>query len=106
MESGRLRHSIEIQAATKTDGAAGNPEETWATIATCRASIRPLRGREFVEQFQVNADLTHEIRIRYFDGLTSKHRILFGNRIFHLVAPPINVNERNREHILMCKESF
>lgn len=104
MQSGKLRHQVHIQAATKTADAAGTLVETWETVDTVWADIRPVRGREFVQQSQVQGQITHTIQIRYWPGLTGRHRLKHGERVFNLAAPPINVNERNRTHELACEE--
>lgn len=99
MRAGLLKHRIEIQVATKTADAAGTLVETWATVAAnWWADIRPVRAREFVQQGQVQSDITHTVQMRYFSGFTSRHRILWGARIFNVVGQPINVNERGRTH--------
>lgn len=105
MESGKLRDEIELQRATFAADAAGTQVATWTTLADVWARIKPLRGRESVEQMQIQSDVTHEIQIRFFEGLKSEDRIKFGSRIFNFMAPPINVNERSFEHLLMCKEA-
>jgi len=104
MESGKLNKRVEIQRATKTDDASGTPVETWAKLADVWAQLKPLRAREIVQEGQVQGDLTHQIRIRYYRGLTRKDRIKFGTRIFNLVEV-INVDERGQMHELLAKES-
>lgn len=105
MRAGLLRHRVQIQASTKAADAAGTLIETWATVAEVYADIRPVRAREFVEQGQVQAEATHTIQIRYWDGLTAHHRIKYGTRIFGIVGTPINVAERNRTHEFMAIEA-
>jgi len=98
MRSGRLRHRVHIQASTKTADAAGTLVETWATVAEVYADIRPIRAREFVREGQVQGDITHTIQVRYFEGLSTKHRLRYGERVFNIAAPPIDVDERHRTH--------
>lgn len=106
MHAGRLRHRVHIELASKTADSAGTLVETWAPVVmNVPAEIAPLRGQEFVLQHQNQATVTHKIVIRYFDGLTSKHRIRWGTRVFNLAGPPINVGERNRTHELMATEA-
>lgn len=98
MKSGRLRQRAELQVATKTADAAGTLIETWSTVAVVFVDIRPVRAREYVQQGQVQSDITHTMQIRYYDGLTAEHRLKVGDRIFNIAAAPINVDERNRVH--------
>jgi head-tail adaptor len=59
-----------------------------------------------MEAARVDADVTHEVRIRYRDDLTPSHRFVFDNdtnRVLNIVSIR-NVEERGRELIVMCKE--
>jgi len=104
MRSGLLRHRVQIQESTKAADAAGTLIETWVTVHETYADIRPVRAREYVREGQVQADITHTIQIRYFEGLSSRHRLKWGARIFGIEGPPINVMERNRTHEFAAKE--
>lgn len=103
---GALRHTVEIWEETETRDAAGGVVKTWSKKATRKAAIEPLKGREFFEAQQLGAEITHKVTMRYYDGLDSTdHRLRFGTRVFNIMAPPINVDERNWKHLLMCKET-
>lgn len=104
MRAGRLRHEITIQEPTATQNAVGEETLSWSDYATVRASVEPMSGREYWNSKQVQSEITHEIRIRYYPGVTSEMRVSWGNRVFEIESV-INVNERNREMILMCKEA-
>jgi SPP1 family predicted phage head-tail adaptor len=82
----------------------GGIVESWSTFATVWASVEPGSSREFTAAKQVNGELTHEIRMRYLAGLTSKMRIVFGGRVFD-IQPPMNVREANREMRIMATEA-
>jgi len=103
MRAGDLRHRITLQQKTETRDSFGAVIETWNDVATLYASIEPLRGKEFFDAQQVNAEVTIRIRIRYRSGVTPNMRVLFGTRTFDIQSV-INVDERNREMILMCRE--
>ena len=104
MQSGKLRHIIEIQEPTRVQDSTGDPIATWATIATRRASIAPLSGRELTNALQVSAEVTHKITIRG-QGLSVSptYRILFGERIFEIVSS-LNTEEKGLEIILLAIE--
>ena len=106
MRAGELRHRVTIQRQLvpgKDDLNADIIE--WADIATVWAAVEPLTGREYFAAQQVNAEITVRVRIRYLAGVNSSMRVKFGARYFYIEAPPININERNRELVLMCKEA-
>lgn len=105
--AGLKRHKITIQSATESADSYGGTTQTWATYTTCWACIEPLSGREFFSAQQVNAELTSKITVGYDSKtsvVTQKMRITYNGRTFRIVAPPINIEERNREILLMCSE--
>ena len=106
MRAGRLRHRIAIQAATESKGATGQTLRTWSTVTTVWAGIEPVKGEERLAAQGVAAKLTHRVILRYgaYASLTSAHRFLFGSRIFEIVAPPVNRDERNIEWLCDCRE--
>lgn len=107
MQAGKLRHRVTIEERSTSAPGDGSYGSTWtaATNGTVYASIEPLQGRELWEARQVGAKVTHRVRMRYWPGLTSEHRLNFGGRILNLLQPPINVREKNVEFELLCRES-
>ena len=90
-----LRHSIAIEAFTKTRQAGAGHTRAWTTFATARACIEPLSGRERLHAMQLQDRVSHKITIRFRSGVTAKMRIKFGTRIFNIRAV-INLEERSR----------
>lgn len=80
-----------------------SPEPAFVTVATRRASIRPISGRQFYEAAQTQVDVSHTIRIRHTPEITADMRIRFGTRIFEIVNPH-NPEELNRETVLLVRE--
>lgn len=103
MRAGTLRHRVEIQALTVTEDDIGNQIYEWQTIATVCASIEPLKGREYWAAAQIQAETTVKVTIRYLAGITPSCRVVFKDRVFDIQSI-INVEERNRELVLMCRE--
>lgn len=100
-----LHHVVHIQHHTVTRDVFGAEVRTWATVATIRASIDPLSGREYFQAAQAQAETTHKLTIRWYEGLTTKHRILFGTRILEIQS--VLVPEEKRQWmVLMCKEQI
>lgn len=105
MNSGKLRHRIEIQQKTATQDTFGAPVDTWAEFATVWAEIKPASSTDRVAFNQATApETTHKVNIRYLAGVTSDMRVMFGSRVFEITAPPLNWDERNKELTLMCRE--
>lgn len=100
---GNFRNKITIQSTAQAADAYGALVDTWGTFATWWASVEPLNGREYVEAGKVNAEVTTRIKGRYISGVLPAMRAMFGTRVFSIVSV-ININERNRELELMCRE--
>jgi len=103
MSIGELKHRVTIQRAALAQDSSGSTAETWSTLATVYAAIKPLKGREYFAAQQVQAETTHEITIRYRADVTALTRVVFGNRTFEIQSV-INSMEANRWLILMCAE--
>lgn len=110
MRAGKLRHRVEIRKPTASQDSYGESDITWSVESRRWAAIEPLSGRELYVAQQVNPQVTHRIRMRYFSGLTSDRRIRYvaktgaTARIFN-ISPPLTVDERNREYRLDCIEA-
>jgi SPP1 family predicted phage head-tail adaptor len=101
---GDLRHRITIEQVIETTDANGTITEEWITFATRWASVEPLEGRELFEAHQVNAEVSHRIRLWWLHGVIPKMRMKFRNRIF-TIDSVTNPAERNQELLVMCHEA-
>lgn len=108
MESGKLRHPIEIQSATETRDDHGGVVRAWATVATVWGRVRPLtaRGREYVTAQQVQAQITHEIEFRWHPtGVTPRDRMVHRDRVFE-VEFVVDMDERRHRQIAYVREAI
>lgn len=104
MDSGFLRHRVELQARTLTQNATGEAVETFTTYATTWASVRPLTGRERFTAAQFAAEVTHEIGIRFrATRPKAQDRILFKGRVFRIDYAMVD-DERRESIKMLCKE--
>ncbi len=103
MKSGKLRNRVILQSKTVTRNDYGEETIVWTEKDTLWASIEPLTAREYFQSQQVQSQVTHKITIRYYLGLRTDYRMLWGSRIFNIISM-INPEERNREMILLCTE--
>lgn len=103
MRAGKLRHRIEIQEAIETTDEYGQVQQTWQTVATRWGGVEPLSGREAAHSKQVHQDTIHEVTLRYYAGLTAKHRLVYDGRQ-HEIISVTNKSKINHEHIVLCKE--
>lgn len=101
---GELKHTIAIKSATPSRSATGGESQAWTTtVATCRAKIEPLRGEESLSAGIQDASVTHRVWIWYRSGITTKHRIYFGSRIFEILQAT-NFREESEWLEILAKE--
>lgn len=109
MNAGKLRHQITIQQNTASADALGNLlPASWSTLSGASglwASIENAGAREFVIGDQVDATITHKIRLRYFAGITPRMSVLFGSRRF-LIQQVQDVDARGIELELLAVEQI
>lgn len=105
MKTGPMRHRVKIQQATETQTASGKVSRAWTDCGTVWAAVEPLTGREAVQAQQINPLLSHTVRIRYWDGLTTKYRFVFSGRTLN-IGGIIDPDERHREMRCLCTEQL
>lgn len=107
MRAGQLRHYCTFITPGETRGAGGNIEYDYLDGAEqsidAYAEITPVAGREVLEASATQAEITHEVKLRFVTGITSKTRVIHEGRTFEGVSVR-NVQERDRELILSCTE--
>ncbi len=110
MRAGKLRHRVSIQIETLVeDGMGGYTSGGWNAVSgmsSVPAAIMPLTSKEQLDAMKLESVITNKIRIRYRSGITSKHRIVFGSRIFNIKGAPINWDEKNVSLDLLVTEQI
>jgi SPP1 family predicted phage head-tail adaptor len=104
MNPSSLNKRITFLEQSNTQNSYGETENIWNEFANVWANVEFLHGRELFQAKQIHPETTAKVKIRYRQGILSKMRIKYGNRILEIVAPPINIKEQNRFLELSCKE--
>lgn len=105
MRAGQLRHRVTFFKKVETsDGAEGKTRSN-QDVCSAWADIESLEGRELERARQVDARVTHRLRVRYQAAIGPRQFVRFKTRVFEVVAPPVNVGERNVELHVLCRES-
>lgn len=108
MKAGKLRHRVDIQKQTLvSDGAGGSTRTGWTNVDGGEGvwcEVRPVSAREMFMADKHAQQVTHVIRARHSADFDTKHRLKFGSRYFNIVGLR-NVEERDRELELICKET-
>lgn len=103
MDAGQLDKKILIQQQTMTQDEYGQQLETWITIATVYAKIKPLVGKEFILAQQISTNLSHDVTIRYRRWIKPKMRVSYLDRYFEILAV-IDSDEKREWLYLKCRE--
>ena len=106
IQPSELRNRIRIEQATEGDpSASGETTKTWSEVWKCGAKIEPTWVREYERALQRQLEMTLLLKIRYVPevSITSAMRVKFGSRTLAIVGVQ-NVEERNLELLLACKE--
>jgi len=84
----RLTEPVTIQSAT-VGGSYGGSDPDWSnptTVASCRAEIKYLRGRELLDAKAVASAVQWRVRIRERTGITSSMRVVWGSRTLDIAV--------------------
>lgn len=89
LEAGRLRHQVRIEQYQELldsngeviqDENTGEVARAWVEVATVRAAIEPVSGREFIQSQATQSQITARIVIRFRDGINAAMRLVHVRR--------------------------
>ena len=101
--AGSLRRRVTLCQPSPSRNSLGETVPGWAAVFDCWASVEPLSGRELWQAAQVQADVTHRVRIRYHPGIGPTWIVRYQGLQLNILSA-INVEERNRQWELLCME--
>ena len=101
--SSRLKRRVEIVRRYTNKDEYGELETGFKTVKTVYAEVKPVTGKSFFAAQQVNSEITHQVLIRYTDGIAPNMMVRFKGRMFEILYV-MNYNEANESILLMCKE--
>ncbi len=103
--AGSLRDRVTIQTRALTEDAQNERIDTFSNFVTVWANIQGAVGREFWQAKQLNSEISGIMRMRFLTGIKPTMRVVFGNRIFEIVAVT-DPNGRRRELVIWYKEAL
>lgn len=103
MRAGELRQRVTLEERTQVVASQGSLTSTWQGAETVWAAVEPVGGDEGERGKHADATVTHRVRIRYRPDVSPKMRLSHGDWTLEVVAV-LNLDERNRELHLMCRE--
>ena len=95
LTSGKLRHRINVQRATKTPDGGGGSSVSWPNVATVRAYVKPISGGERLQALRLESDITTRIFVRYGLDVLPSDRIEYNGRLF-VIKAILNLEEANK----------
>jgi SPP1 family predicted phage head-tail adaptor len=107
INAGQLRHRITIQYFVSVKDELGQESESdgnWLDFKQVWADIKTMQGREYFAAAAVQAENTTRFIIRYTPDITSDMRIIYKERVFDIVQPPINDDELFKTLTIITKE--
>lgn len=88
MNIGKMDRQIVLQRKTTVKDSIGYPVETWATLATVWADVRPVSGREALGSGEALGRLlgsqTAQMFIHFYSGLTTADRISYDGKTWEI----------------------
>jgi len=102
---GKMRYKVKVERATNTRDAGGGLAQSFGSVATIYANIKPKNANSVYRQGMLQEKVTHEITIRYMKNIDTNSKITFGTRSF-AINGIINVDERDRFLTLLCEEGI
>lgn len=103
MRLGPLRHRVTVALRQDVPDSFTSLESIFVDPAPRWADIQPVKGGTWIGSRQIGAEVTHTIRVRYIDGVTSDHEVSEGSRRFR-VRRAYNLQERGAWLMMDCEE--
>lgn len=108
MNAGRLRHRVTIQQPVLSPDGLGGGSKTWSNVATVWADVTTSEGNVGINLETVVSDQTrslnmYRVKMRYRAGVGTNMRLLHRGRVLEILSVA-NIDERNKEMTLLCRE--
>lgn len=103
MQSGKLRHLVQIVASADVKDEHGQMVKTWRQVAERYADIKPVASKNLVIADRQTVGRQYVLKIRHLAELNEKMRIVIGGKqfdIFSIMPDPT----LQRDMIVQCFE--
>jgi len=104
MNAGELDTQITIQHKTVAYDTYNQPQESWVDLIVLWAAVITTGGREFYAAQKLNAETTAVFKLRYISGIKPTMRIKYGNKIYQILPPINDVENKHIELQIAAKE--
>lgn len=103
MNSGDLRHRIQIKKLATIRNEFNEQIEEWNLVKKVWAAIIPALGRNYYAADQTQTDAKTKINTRYHPEITREMRIYYGNKVYEIIDIQ-DVETRHEELAIYCSE--
>lgn len=104
----RMRHRITLQSPDLTAESGGQFAVSWEDVATVWAVMKPIKSRalsaEALFAEQLVAKVSHEVTLRFRDGVSAEMRVVFDGRYFN-IRSVVNTDESGQWLRLLVEEN-
>lgn len=103
MNPGRLNKRIQFVTTGEVEDDYGFPVESEVVMKSVWGSIKGLRGKEYYNANQVQAQDNKVVNCRYFKGLEKDWFIKYNDKLYNIKSIN-NINEANVEYEIHASE--
>ena len=104
LSAGKLNKKISLQRITRTPDGGGGYTESWTEYAKTWAHVKPKTGNEIFSGMQLEANITHDIMIRYRSDILPNDKIVLETSRELNIRSIIDLEERHVWLQLRCEE--
>ena len=104
MNPGELNCRITLQKETKVPDDQGGYEVTYLPRYIVWGKVAALTAKTSDEYEQDIPEIFYRVTIRYLSDVAVTDRLQYGSRIFELLGPPIDIEEKHAYLRLECRE--
>ncbi|MCO4819787.1 MAG: phage head closure protein [Bacteroidetes bacterium] len=98
------RHRITVQKRKSNSDGQGGHAISWESTGQYWAAIYPIKAQQQYDYNSIGVDATHHIKMRGYSTINDRdYRIQYGSRVFEVLTVE-NLQERDFELFITCKE--
>lgn len=101
LDSGKLRHRLQILTLTAEQNSDGEMVETWDELDTVWGSFEPYSTKDVLLARSAQEQSSARAVIRYRDDVTSAERVSFRSRLYKIDGPPLPDPESGTEYLTL-----
>jgi SPP1 family predicted phage head-tail adaptor len=104
LQAGILKKPVTIYQRVSSQDASGQPLEQYVLIASARAKIKELVGKDYEAAHQVVSEITHDVTIRYNGRVRAKQELRYAPRRVLEIVAVLDPDGCKNWMYLKCKE--